>query len=360
MKIIDRYLLRQLVQPFIWGLAGSTVIISFGHLLRAVKFLSRGTAEPGAVLTWFVLRVPEDMQYIFPAATLLAALFVFGTLSRNGELDALLAAGVSLARLVMPVAGFGVLVTLGVALFLDRIVPPAMRRSQEIWDRDLKHTAPPDVRYKRNILLRSRGDRLVHVSRFAVREGVLEALMIREYGEGGVIRVTTARRARLLEKTQWLLEGVQIHHHAPGEKVRFEERETMKMLLSEAPEDFLKEERPPDQMSFGELLSEIRYLEERGLSNTRPKRVDLYLKTAFPFSAIIFALLGAGLGMSPARSGGFIGFGLSMVITFMYYVVMSLASSLGKTGLLDPLVASWLHNLIFLAVAAAVLARGRG
>ncbi|MBI4861253.1 MAG: LptF/LptG family permease [Candidatus Riflebacteria bacterium] len=126
------------------------------------------------------------------------------------------------------------------------------------------------------------------------------------------------------------------------------------MPLAEGPEDFAQEERSPQEMSFSTLLAQVRKLEERGLSNTRSMRVELYLKTSFPFCIPIFAIIGCAMGLTSSRSGGFIGFGISLVVTFFYYIVMSLSASLGKTGVIAPLLASWIQNLVFTAVAISL------
>jgi lipopolysaccharide export LptBFGC system permease protein LptF len=109
--------------------------------------------------------------------------------------------------------------------------------------------------------------------------------------------------------------------------------------------------KDPREYSFSELLEKIRYIEERGLANTDPLKVELYLKTSFPFCVLIFALIGSTMGLASHRSGGFVGFGISLVVTFLYYISMSISSSLGKTGVIDPFLSAWLHNIVFFIFA---------
>jgi lipopolysaccharide export system permease protein len=71
------------------------------------------------------------------------------------------------------------------------------------------------------------------------------------------------------------------------------------------------------------------------------------MKTSLPFASFFFAIIGASFGLTNSRSGAFIGFGVSMLIIFLYYVLMSLFTALGKSGYLPPMLAAWVQNIIF-------------
>ena len=129
--------------------------------------------------------------------------------------------------------------------------------------------------------------------------------------------------------------------------------------LDETPADFTREERKPVEQGFHELLVEIRRLEERGIANTVPLRVELYLKLSFPFCILIFAVMGSAMGISGRRSGTAIGFGLALIITFLYYLLMSVCSSLGKTEVIDPFMSAWIHNVVFSGVAILCVLRAQ-
>jgi len=336
---------------------GSLVIVTFGNLLKAVSFLFEGRVERMVILEWFVKRTPEDMQFVFPVAMMLATLLTFSQMSRTQEIVALRGAGVSLMRLMAPVMFFSLLVTLGVFVFLDRIVPPSMTRSQELWDKKIrKNCSVPS--FKENILLRDSANRLVFAGRFNLRTYELEYLKIRDYSPDGTEfkREFSARRGLFKGGKLWELKDLKLLLMQGGNPTLVH-KSTQTMPIGEGPEDFAQEDRSPQEMSFATLLTQIRKLEERGLSNTLSLKVELYLKTSFPFCIPIFALIGCCMGLTSSRSGGFIGFGVSLVATFFYYIVMSLSSSLGKTGVLAPLLASWIHNIAFGIAALALVLR---
>lgn len=359
-KRLDRYIFSELLGPFLGGMLGAFCITSFGPLLRAVKLLTDGTVATSAIGAWFLYRIPEDMQFIFPVAMLLTTLLTFGRLSKDSEITAMRAAGISLGRLLYPVAFFGCLVTVGVFFFLDRVVPPSMYNSQRIWERDIRKET--EARYREHILLKRRDGGLIYVGRLDLQTKELEKVLIRNYAPQGathrdhLLFEQTAERARWVGteggKNLWHLWGVRFRHHGPDGSVSPSRVAELTIPLDEGLSDLLRTEySDPRELSFRQLVREIRYLEERGLANTTPLKVELYVKTSFPFCILIFALMGATMGLSSSRSGGAVGFGVSLVVTFLYYIAMSLSTSFGKTGTIDPLLSAWLHNFIFFGFA---------
>ncbi|MBI3893551.1 MAG: LptF/LptG family permease [Candidatus Wallbacteria bacterium] len=359
MSLIDRYVFRQLGPPFMMGMVGSLTILSFGQFMRALKYLTEGKADKATVLKWFVFRVPEDMQYIFPAAALMATLFVFGRLSKESELAAMMASGISLGRLMAPVAAFGVAVSAAVFLFNDWVVPPAMRISQRIWEQKLSAAGPPNSTYKENILVKSGPNQLLYVGRFFMRDDSFRDLVVRNYGPKSLESMISSTSGHCLGEGLWQLEGaVETRFLADGE-VTWQRKSSANYRLGETPESLKEKQSDANELTLAQLFRKIQKLEKRGLANTRPLRVEMYLKTAFPFCVLIFAFIGAAMGISPSRSGGFIGFGVSLILTFLYYMMMSLSASLGKTGALSPLLGAWLQNLLFLGVCIVLFLRAQ-
>ena len=83
----------------------------------------------------------------------------------------------------------------------------------------------------------------------------------------------------------------------------------------------------------------------------------LQLRIAVPWACLIFAMLGAALGSRPQRSSSSVGFGYSVVIIFVYYVIMSFSRALGESGTLPPLIAAWTANLVFLVISIWLCSR---
>lgn len=358
-RIIDRYIFFSLWKPFLAGFFGTMIIVTFGNTLRAIRLFSEGKAAKSAIVYWYLYRIPEDVQFVFPVSVLLATLLVFGQMSKQSEITALRAAGVNPTRLSVPVAVFGLISCFTLFVVLDQIVPRSMRESERIWKDEIRFTRTAHP-FKERFLMKGKGDTLVYVGRYDLKTNDMREVMIREYRpqDHAPVRQITAPSATFVAGNVWTLRDATIHlfHQNPPLLVS---NKTMEIELGEGPDDFAREERPPVEMTSAELLTEIKRLEERGLANTQALKVELYLKSSFPFCVLIFCLIGSVMGFTSNRTGGAIGFGISLLVTFLYYISMSLSSSLGKTGVLHPMIAAWTHNFIFLGVALTLLFRNQ-
>lgn len=361
-RIVDRHIFKQLLGPFVFGLLGALIIIAFGPMNKAIKFLLKGRPDPAIVLEWFLFRVPEDMQFIFPVATLMATLLGFAKLSKDGELTALRAAGVSLLRLLVPVMVFGALVTGATYVFLNRFVPPAMVRSQDLWVKHFRSVTEPV--FKENFTLKTSGDRLVSVGQVNLKTPELHRVIVRDYPDGPdePLRQICGPVARWEPKTaRWVLENARVDRYRPKEgRVETQRFDILPLDLADGPEVFQAPERKAQEQTPEQLLRRIQDIESRGLGNTVELQVELYLKYSFPCAIFLFALLGATMGITNSRAGGFMGFGVALLLTFLYYVAMSLCASLGKSEALSPLTAAWIHNAVFLLIALGKAVQASG
>src|SRR5690625_2516227 len=98
-------------------------------------------------------------------------------------------------------------------------------------------------------------------------------------------------------------------------------------------------------MSAKELKEHIEILQRQG-QDVRRHQVQLHLKTAVPAAGLVMALVGAPLGIQSHRSAASIGFGLSVVVIFVYYLLMTMGSALAQGGHLSPVLGAWLQNVI--------------
>jgi len=128
--------------------------------------------------------------------------------------------------------------------------------------------------------------------------------------------------------------------------------------IAERPEDFAKKTPEPDQMSYRELRSYVSRLRASG-ARVENFLVDLHLKLAFPLVNFIVVLIGTSLATRLRMQGAALGFGLSVLIAFLYYAFMRTGQALGHNGALPPYVAAWLGDLVFGAVGIIMVAQAQ-
>jgi len=128
--------------------------------------------------------------------------------------------------------------------------------------------------------------------------------------------------------------------------------------LPSSPEEIARESREPTEMTYRELREHIRYTTGQRRPTTELE-LGLHHKFSIPFACLVFALIAPPLGMRSHRGSSSIGMGIAILIGFGYYVVWHYLSAVAQQGLLSPLWAAWLPNLVTAAVGAGLILRVR-
>ncbi len=348
---ITRHLVREVIRTFLMMMlafiAISVIALFFD---RFDDFLKQG-ASAGTIALLFLYRIPLVVAQVTPLAVLAGALVGLGLLARNNEFVALRSCGVSLGQVTVPLALAGVLI--GVAAFCwgDTVVPASARRYSEIWNQEVKKkTGPAGVFAGRDIWFHGRAG-FYNINRVAPRRHTLYGLTIyqvrrEDFRPSRVIDVTTATWT----DTGWSFEGAHTLH-LDEDGVHSEPGLPPGFALPERIEDFDVIQLEPEETSYDMLKRQIRNLRSKGVDASE-SLVDLHLKIANPFGAVVMILLAVPLATRGTRATSLpaaIGLGLGVGISYLF--VVGFARALGQTGSMPPLAAAWTANGIFAIVA---------
>ena len=124
--------------------------------------------------------------------------------------------------------------------------------------------------------------------------------------------------------------------------------------LTQRPRELLLEAKDPSEMAYRELG---RYIDDmrRSGNDVRKLQVEQALKIAVPATCFVIALFGAPLAMTAPRAGAAVGVAISLGTTVSYLLLINLTRAIGISGLISPVAAAWLPNLLFLLVGLVLL-----
>ncbi|NJN48975.1 MAG: YjgP/YjgQ family permease [Alkalinema sp. RL_2_19] len=138
-SVLDRYLLKQLLLPFLFGVAAfSSIGVSVGALFDLIRKITTVNLPFEIALQVFFLQIPLYISYALPMSTLLATLMMYSRLSTDSELIAMRSAGISLYRLIMPAVALSLMITATSFAFNEAIVPAANYRATTTLETALK------------------------------------------------------------------------------------------------------------------------------------------------------------------------------------------------------------------------------
>jgi lipopolysaccharide export system permease protein len=288
---------------------------------------------------------------------LFATVFTVGSLARHSELTAAKAGGQSFRRLVFPLILASVFAT-GLALVVGELAPGSTAKELKI------QKAQPDVPSSARFNFVYRGDQgwvyTVRSLELATRK--LKGLLFERQGTGiaypGLV-VTADSATYDADRRVWRLwHGSSRAIAAPDQEASFTFRSLVLRSFTQTPADLLAEPKAPDEMRYAELGRYIEALERSG-NDANKLIVERALKLAIPATCLIIVIFGAPLAITSPRAGMAFGIAISLGTTVFFLLLMQIAKAVGAGGLIDPTVAAWLPNGIFLLVGLVLLARVR-
>lgn len=387
MKIVDRYVLRELVVPFLLGIGVFTSILLIVRILKLVEMVVNRGVPFLQMLQLFSYIMPAFLEVTLPMALLLAILVAFGRLSADSEIIALRACGFSLYRLLVPVCWFALAAAVltfflsvyarpwgnerlrtglydivkerasagikpkvfndafpGLVIYVDRIEPPG-NRLYGILVSDQRQLG--DSERLADAAAASAGAAVGHaidatnqVNTVYAHSGVIynrpdEQFLTLRLIDGGIYSVS--REGRGFEDTSFQTMDINLD-------------------LTMALADLQAREKEASEMRLGELREVIARKSTAG-DPAFVERVELHRKLSIPFACLVFAALGVPLGIQPTRSVHSRGFSVSLALIFFYYLILTLGQNLGERGAVHPLIAVWIPNAVLSVVAAYLLSR---
>lgn len=352
MKIIEKYILKDFVNSFIFCITLLIVLGIIGDILGFLDDIVKNGIPLRSVLAFYVYLAPFAFVNMVPFACLLSAVYVFNTLSKNHEVTAVIASGISLWKLLRPVLIVTFLLCLFTFIVNDRLVPSTMKKAGEIRQQELEKTEDEKKEEIKDLAVYSRGGQIVYAKSFDPGTNTFSDVIIHRQGQNRMIsEKINARLVVWHEDGTWIGEDV-IVFRADSDGSFTKEPEIYKkkeLLIEETPADFLNNQWEARYMSFKQLKKHLKIFEISSPFAVRRLLVDLNYKLALPFTALVTVLMGVPFSIETGRANALIGMMRGIMAAILYIPVMAISLALGKAGILPPGMSAWLSNIIFAA-----------
>ena len=349
MRILDRYILREYIKTLLIIVFAFSVLFLIVDVSDRLPRLMRKGAEMSDMIVYFLLRIPYLILLTTPVMVLLSGLFLMNNLSKYSESIAIRGAGISIFRMVTPLIWFGVFFSFFVMLLGEFVLPRAEEFRNQIYTEKIKNMKVEDKKMRSHIHYIGKDNILYYIGFFDGYRNVLKIIDISTYdpGSGELKRKITASNA-LWENDNWNFKDCDIRYFEEGILVSMQHFDsTIIPEVDVTPIDFVKSAKKPMSMNFFELRQYIQRLKKVGEKYSK-ELVELNLKVSFPFANLIILLFSVPLVSTSSRSRarGMI-FGLGLLVCFLFLSALRICQSLGYNGVLSPLVAAWLPNIVF-------------
>lgn len=358
MRLLDRYLLRELLVPFAYCLAGFLIFFIAFDILDELTNFQKLRLKAGDVLLFYAVKLPEFIVTVAPIAFLLALLYTLTNLARHHEITAIRAAGISLLRMSAPYLAVGVLLSLGVFAINELWAPQSGERAEEIMNRRQPGAAAAQKAWARKVAFVSgRNERHWMIEALHTETFDLIGLHIMSKEADGTLTTFDASRG-WRETNTWVFTNVTVNIDPPGPdpgtklvyatRAMEEFTETPEQILSEIKLNRLDSARRIQRAQFTirEIL-DYRRLHPGGTSKDDVLDTKLHGRLASPWTCLVVVVIALPFGAASGRRNVFVGVASAIVICFIYFVLGQTALTLGSGGHLPGWLAAWLPNALF-------------
>ena len=256
MRILDKYILKEFLAPFLFGVAAFTAIfLGADTLLKIASYVTKYGASSESALKIFILALPRIVVYTFPMAVLLGALMCFSRLSGSSELIVMRSSGQSFLRLATPVFLLSLAISICAVAFNEYVVPWTNSEYQYVLNVEIRRNLNPGV--TDHVVIRDvQGGKIVHLlyaRKYDPQTKQLENITVQEFQNEEVTRVENAPTAVWKDGVWYMTNGV--IYDLTGDGVdRMMHFESQAIPYAQSPEDIPKENKDLDEMTIRELL----------------------------------------------------------------------------------------------------------
>ncbi len=362
MKILSKYILKEILKVFFIILGGILMIITISNFLDEIHLMVQYKPSFSLMAAYFIYKTPYLVAVATPFALLLSILFIFSQFNRYNELMATKACGISFYKVMFPVLLLALSVSVLSLIFNETMASPAFDRAKYIKESLIKKRKSGANRVQKHLAkLGSRG-RIFYIRHFDGLLGVMEGVCILEMDENFALKKRLDAKKGEWAEGKWILEDVSIRRFE-NEKIEppIEIHGTYTLYTSNTPDDFIVRKHSPEDtlaVNIFRLRKLIQVLKESGL-NYQEEAVNFHLKLAFPFASFILALLGVTIPFLFSTTRSFLnaalGFIFTVITAFFYMGFVTIGMSIGNVGVLPPPLAAWIANIVFIAIGFIML-----
>jgi LPS export ABC transporter permease LptG len=350
--IVDIYLLRRFFYYFTVIMGAFTLLFETFTFFELLDDIARHRIAFLVVINYFRYLIPYLIYQLAPLAALVAVLVTLGVLSKNNEIVAFKANGISLYRLALPLLLAGVLISASLFLLDYTYLPYANQRQDALRNQIKGRPAQTYTRPQRWIF--GENDKVYNYDLFDSKQNLFGGLTVIELDPSTfqMRRRVFATRAQWIDtENTWALESGWVREFADGVVTSYTPfKVTSLPELVEPPTYFNREVIQATQMNLADLGRYIAGLHRAGF-DVSSLLVQWQKKLAYPLIAPISMMLAIPFAILVGSRGAIGGIAMGIGIGIVYWAVSALSEAMGGIGQLPPQLAAWSPDFIFLFLA---------
>ena len=346
-KILDKYILKQVIEMFLMGVAVFTsIIFASDTFITLIKQISMFGIPFKVAFIMIILNLPKVIVMTIPMGVLLATVMTLNNLSLKSEITVMRACGIGLNRIAKPIFIFALLMSICSFFINESVVPIMTKQSKDLalWAFGQKNI--PEG--KQNFVFKELNDRSGIKRLFYVgycEDKTLHNITVLDLAKEGTIQVLQANEGKTSPEGWEFRKGAVYTVDSQGKVLNTSLFDSSVVKFGLDMTDDLNDDLA-GEMNFTKMVKFLKDNDKLSQEQKQSLKIELYDKLALPLTTIVFVLIGVPLAITPPRVRYNRGFLFSIFIIFTYYLVRALSVSFGENGSIPSSLAAWMPNIV--------------
>ncbi len=358
-KIIHRYILKEIILSFIFGFLFFNFILFIGIIFDLTELLFVENISFLDVGKLLLFKLPSSFDIVIPLSLLFASLLTFGRLSSDGEIIAFISSGINLLRIERTLLIFAFILSMVSLYFSFFLTPWCNRHYSQVFQRII--FKEPTIQIKERTITDFE-NRKLYTHHIDSKTGKMQKIILYEFlpqKDYLFPQIVIAQKGEF-EKKNLRLEGITFYLFGKNYRILRQGEFNSQTIYSASRLLKKREEiKRTGELSLTEIsqkLKKEKAKEKLDREKIKELAVEFHGRIAIPLATFLLALIALPLGISIKRGEKSISLGISLIIAIIYYVLFLAGRFLGKGGFLPPYLAMWMPNLL-LGIACIWLTR---
>lgn len=353
MKKLDWYIIKKFLGTYVFSiLLLLAIVVMFDVNEKLDSFLK--APLKATVMDYFVNFLPYFANQFSPLFTFIAVIFFTSKLAGNSEIIAMLSAGVSYKRLLMPYMVSAAVIALFTYVLGAYVIPPANVKRIDYTNTYVKNKR---VDYGANIMLMVAPGEIAYMSRYDNISKTGTRFSLEKFDENKrLVSRMTAQSIKWDTLYLWKARQYVIRDFV-GEKEIIRKGAQIDTMIPFEPRDFLISKEDHEKMTSPALVEYIDRQKDRGVANIQSFEVEYHRRYAMTAAAFILTVIGMSLSCKKAKGGIGLNIGIGLVLSFSYILFMAITQTFAISGLTSPFIAMWIPNVVYTIIAIILYRR---
>lgn len=352
MKRLDRYIIVKFIGTYFFAiLLIISISIVFDFNENMAKFSTNHAPWRAIIFDYYANFVPYFANLFSPLFVFIAVIFFTSKLAGNSEVIAMLATGTSFRRLLRPYMLSAALIA-GINFYLGAYIIPSgniVRQNFEtIYKNKKKNTSAS------NVMLQVGPGVIASIQQYDNLTKRGYGFRLYKFENKKLVSHLTANTIQYDtisdERYHWKATNYKIRT-LKGLREKIESGQEVDTLIMMEPMDLVYSKGQQEQFTSPELLRYISKQQERGSTNVVQYEVEYHKRIATSFASFILTIIGASLSARKRKGGMGLALGIGLALSFAYILLQTVSSTFAIQGGMEPLLAAWIPNLLYIIIA---------